>query len=590
MSEATAIEEQTELERKPTNDFASKAKAIEEEHEEVKGWLTAVSKQAAEHNDSPDVLMKIDSVDWPEGCDTQVKRNAYVQKQLERENRLPGHAATMLMLSGVDGMVRDTDAFFETPEWSSFVEMKQAFAEKESEDISKARWAPSPVDPLLDPLFDEIKKSNSGRYSKAAFINFLKSMQGVRKPDENEFGEQIEPPMEMTGFKLRTGDMDEGGLKAMLLTGGPEVSRPGVEPLPMMMDRITQLAQRRPALFYALPQMSMTEKSYVFREETQVRENVGYTTEIATRADTNRQTDLTIQSFSKALLSATSYMSATYEQLEYEPLARNLMRTQLIGGMERWLDREILGGEGAISGGTGQGLGTRGLEYGTAINRIYSLRGLTHGAAQPDAGEWTTKAQGNNHYRRSANETDLRAILHAKTHMQAEDYGMSMPTHILMTPYAYEEMISVLVNNTVNAGIASDARWLFPTVLQNGSMTVQPFGLPVLQIQNPSWTDPFTSGGSKDAVGDQEASDQEGIAHTEAYMVDMTHLLFRSHSSGMAVEVDRHPRRAIEEIVARTSFQFDVWRRLAVHRVSGLSFNVDASADNTPAGEDPTGL
>lgn len=600
----TKIAEATETDDpKPTNSFIAKAQALEEEHGEAKAWMLKLTTEAGKHNDVAEVLMKTADVDWPEGCDTELKRLNHSVKMGQKEQQLMTQAAVMTTLGGFEPMTRNIDAFFESHQWETFAGMKDA-AEQYQEGF-KARLnlgGPGP-DPFLDPMFSAIKESNGGRFSKEALIAFLKDYKGHRQVYQDTLGNDIKSVDGMTGFRLHTEALDHGGLKAMLSTQVPGSTTAGtgfgIEPLPAMMDRITRLAQRRPAFFEALSQMAMPERAYIFREETSVRENFGYTEEIANRTDTGRQTDLTVRSFNKAMLNATGYMSTTYEQLEYEPMARQLMRSALFGGFERWLDRECLGAGGALVGSAdSQARGTAGLEMLNTIQRVMSMAALSpDNTTAITQGAWTTNSLGGrgNRYFKATAESDLKAVFKGLVHMEAEDYGMSMPTHLIMTPYAYQEFISPILDRN---STPSDQRWLFPSVLM-GDMAVTPFGIPVLKAQNPAWTDPFNADEDTDTTGEQRDTragtgdsyddDQAGLAHNEIYVVDMNHMLFRSHSTGMTIEIDRHPRRAVEEIVARTAFQFDVWRRMAIHRITNLSWGTTFGS-TTPAGETPPAL
>lgn len=603
MTVATDNPTATKEEREPTpqNSFMANAQKLEEEHGEIKGFLVAVTDKAKGLNagDGSSVLMKVEAA-WPDECDSEVKRLNYVTQQSLKEQQLMTAAAVQTTLAGLEPMVRDIDAFFETPQWESFMAMKEAGIEHQAGLKARLNLGGPGPDPLLDPLFNAIKEKSNGRFSKTGFLNFLKEMKGHSEIYTDALGNPLEAIDGMTGFRLHSEALEYGGLKAMLSTQSPGSTTAGtgfgLEPLPEVMDRITRLSQRRPDFFEALPQMSMPGRAYIFREQTSVRENFGYTEEMAAREDTGRQSDITIRSFNKALLNAIGYMSTTYEQLDYEPMARQLMRTVLFGGFERWLDRETLGGLGPLVGSSeSQARGTSGLQLSDAIERVMSLASMTPDTATGiTQGNWTGITDGGrgNRYFKGTNETDLKAVFKALVHMEAEDFGMSMPTHLIMTPYAYQELISPILDSNNNP---TDQRWLFPAVLM-GNMSVTPFGIPILKAQNPAWTDPFAededgtaAGNQRDAraaVGDVDGADQVGLAHNEIYVVDMTHMLFRAHSSGMTVEIDRHPRRQEEEIVARCGFQMDIWRRLAVHRITNMSWGTNFGVE-VPAGETP---
>lgn len=581
----TETEERTEEQGQPQNSFMAKAQELEEEHGELKGWLLNLTQGAKAHNDSDEPLMQISDVDWPDGADTEKARQEFVQKQFDREQVVLGRAATMKLLAGTEDMVRDRDAFFESPEWTSFVGMKEAFAGQQNALKAQiAGFVDDQGDRLLDPLFDAVKEYGGGRYSKDAMLRFLKEQRGEVGQFTTSDGEEIKNLDGMTGFRLHTDDVERGGLKAMI-TQTPGSSGTGLEPLPMVMDRITRLAQRRPNFFSALPQMSMTERGYIWREETGATENVGYTAELASRADTVRESSITVRSFNKAMLRGTSYMAATYEQLEYEPMARNLFRQNLIGGIERWIDRETMtGGRASLADTAGQALGAAGLD-GAAFDRVFSLKTLTPSASTA-ANAWSavsTTGRGNyyNHGGTSADKTNLRTIRHALAYMEAEDFGMSMPTHLIMTPYAYEDLTSVVYSKGSDAANPTDARWLFPAVLMNGDTEIRPFGVPILKSQSPAWTDPQNG----DTSGDKGDSDQTGLLHDQIYVIDVNHMVLRTSSAGITLEVDRHPRRGIEEIVAHFGFQFDVWRRLAVLQLDNMELSGVGTTSTPSDGE-----
>jgi len=517
MTDTPTIETDTE----ERSDFVALATKLEEEHEERKAWMKSIAANLTSVNDAPEPLMAMKEVKWPDGVEeTEIGRQNYV-KQVEHDaNQMLVKASTFRTIAGFEPLVRDTDALFETPEYTSLAKFRDA-ADSYQEEMVKAALGAGYLpraDQAWDSLFDQVKETNDGRYSPEALKNLIRENTGKSIPGQDMYGVEWKATDALTGTPVRSPQTDAVGLKALL---NATTSGVGIQPYPAQLDIIIERALARPTVFRIMPGQSITEKSYQFRQETANTEQVGYFNETGTsRTDTSNMVDTTISATTKTLLTAISYSFWTYEQVYTEPIARQFFRRRLEGALERWIDKELVTG----TGGSG---------------KIETFNTITKDSdTATTAGNFSSGAGGNNnrYVKASSGQSDLQAMFRAMVHMEDEDKGNSVPGFWVMTPVGYEMM----VNNEIGS---ADARWLFPGVLASNS-PVTPFGMTVLK--------------------------NDGPADTEVYLVDPQHLLFRTHAQGITLETDKHPRRLEEELIIHTLFQFDVWRNHAIQRVTGL--------------------
>ena len=502
-------------------DFTALAKALEEEHDERKAWMETVTAAAVKVSDAVEPLTAMKGVVWPDAIDTEAQRLDHVRTVELQSNQMLARAAAFKSIAGFEPLIRDTDAIFETDNFPTLLAMKDA-AELHQQEMIKASLGASlivpGVDPAWDPLFTAAKEANGGRYSLDSLKNVIKAQNGVRSPGQDSYGNAWQGQEAEPGYGIRSDLIDQHGVKALLssVVGGA-----GIQPYAEQLSIIIEKALKRPSVFRMIPGVSMTAKSYTYRQETANTEVVGYFNEAAaSRSATTNQGDVTISPATKTLYTAISYMSATYEQLYTEPMARNFFRTRLVGSLERWLDSEIVAGPGGAG-------------------KIDSLAVITKDSTSATAaGLFSSGAGGNdNRYKKNgSDESDLQALFRAFVHMEDEDEGNSVPGALILTPVGYENM----VNNEIGA---ADARWLFPSVLGN-SAPITPFGLAVIK--------------------------NKGVTDTTAYIIDPSHLLFRSHAQGVTLEIDKRPKQLEEDLVIHILFQFDCWRNQAVQQITHL--------------------